>query len=49
MAGYDAASKYANIAGWMQRVKSYFNPYYDEGHVIVNKLIEKQNKTAAKL
>ncbi|KAI8437057.1 hypothetical protein MSG28_010426 [Choristoneura fumiferana] len=49
MAGYDASAKYANIAGWMQRVKSHFNPHYDEGHMIVNKLIEKQRKTAAKL
>ncbi|GBP82952.1 Glutathione S-transferase theta-3 [Eumeta japonica] len=53
MAGFDATLKYPNIAAWMQRVKAYFNPYYEEGHVIVNKIIknneEKQKQAKSKL
>uniref|UniRef100_A0A0K8TV27 Glutathione-S-transferase n=1 Tax=Epiphyas postvittana TaxID=65032 RepID=A0A0K8TV27_EPIPO len=49
MAGYDPSAKYANISEWIKRVRSHFNPHYDQGHVIVNKVIEKNNKTAAKL
>ncbi|XP_053609284.1 glutathione S-transferase theta-1 [Plodia interpunctella] len=49
MAGYDPREKFSNIAEWYERVRSHFNPHYDEAHVIVNKVIAKNNKTNAKL
>ncbi|XP_059052291.1 glutathione S-transferase theta-1 [Achroia grisella] len=49
MAGYDPREKYPAINEWYQKVRNYFNPYYDEAHVIVNKIIAKQPKVAAKL
>ncbi|XP_013194289.1 glutathione S-transferase theta-1 [Amyelois transitella] len=49
MAGYDPKKKYSNIATWYEKVRDHFNPYYDEAHVILNKVVAKQAKTAAKL
>ncbi|XP_063383720.1 glutathione S-transferase theta-1-like [Cydia fagiglandana] len=49
MAGYDANAKYSNIADWMRRVREYFNPHYDEGHVILNKIVRNKSKMAPKL
>ncbi|KAM3965359.1 glutathione S-transferase theta 1 [Aphomia sociella] len=49
MSGYDPKEKFTIISEWHQKVRNYFNPYYDEGHVILNKIAAKHNKTAAKL
>lgn len=49
MAGYDPREKFPVINEWYQKVRNHFNPYYDEAHVIVNKVIAKQAKLASKL
>ncbi|CAK1551269.1 unnamed protein product [Leptosia nina] len=41
MAGFDPAEKYPNIATWWPKVRQHFNPYYDEAHVILNKIVKK--------
>lgn len=48
MAGFDPA-KYKNIATWWKKVREHFNPYYDEGHIVVNKIIKKQSKVLSKV
>ncbi|CAB3227216.1 unnamed protein product [Arctia plantaginis] len=48
MAGYDPA-KFKNISVWWSKVRDHFNPYYDEGHVIINKVIKKQSKVVSKV
>nr|UYI58579.1 glutathione S-transferase 8 [Grapholita molesta] len=49
MAGYDPGAKYPNIAEWIQRVRGHFAPYYEEGHVILNKIVKNKSKMAPKL
>ncbi|XP_026327827.1 glutathione S-transferase theta-1-like [Hyposmocoma kahamanoa] len=49
MAGYDPTEKYPNIAKWLPMVREYFNPHYQEAHVILNKVVAKQQKQTAKL
>lgn len=49
MAGYYPEENFQNIATWWKKVRDYFNPHYDEAHVIVNKVINKQKKTASKI
>lgn len=44
MAGYDAAKHFDNIAVWWDKVRKHFNPYYEEAHVTLNKIINKQEK-----
>lgn len=44
MSGYDPSENYKNIKVWWKKVREHFNPYYDEGHVIVNKIIKKNSK-----
>ncbi|XP_022126842.2 glutathione S-transferase theta-1 [Pieris rapae] len=41
MAGFEPAAHYPNIAKWWPKVKQYYNPYYDEAHVILNKIVQK--------
>ncbi|CAG4971131.1 unnamed protein product [Colias eurytheme] len=43
MAGFDPAEKFPNIAAWWPKVKQHFNPYYDEAHVILNKIVKKNS------
>lgn len=49
MAGYFPEDNFDNIAKWQKKVRTYFNPHYDEGHVIVNKILDKQKKTVSKI
>ncbi|PZC85733.1 hypothetical protein B5X24_HaOG200251 [Helicoverpa armigera] len=49
MSGYDPCENFENIAVWFKKVREHFNPYYDEGHVIVNKIIKKNSKVASKV
>lgn len=44
MAGYDPMKQYNRIGEWMSHVQDYFNPFYGEGHAIVNKVIKKSAK-----
>ena len=46
MAGYDVCEGRPLLTAWLQRVREAFQPYYDEGHVIVNKIREKQGAKA---
>ncbi|VVC90813.1 unnamed protein product [Leptidea sinapis] len=47
MSGFDPALKYKNIAAWWVKVRQHFSPYYEEAHIILNKIVQKNN--AAKL
>ncbi|XP_045773143.1 glutathione S-transferase theta-1-like [Maniola jurtina] len=47
-AGYDPAENFKDISTWWKKVRTHFNPYYDEAHVVINNLTQK-NKLAAKL
>lgn len=51
MAGYNAMEKFDNIGEWMTRVRDYFNPHYEEAHVILNKIVKKnqQAKVSSKI
>nr|XP_026486575.1 glutathione S-transferase theta-1-like [Vanessa tameamea] len=49
MAGYNPADHFEGISKWSKKVQEYFNPHYDEAHVILNKIVNKQAKSAAKL
>ncbi|XP_046966199.1 glutathione S-transferase theta-1-like [Vanessa cardui] len=48
MAGYNPADHFEGISKWSKKVQEYFNPHYDEAHVILNKVVNKA-KSAAKL
>jgi glutathione S-transferase len=41
MAGYETFKDRPRLTEWYERVKELTNPYYDEAHVIVNKVIQK--------
>ncbi|XP_038220748.1 glutathione S-transferase theta-1-like [Zerene cesonia] len=43
MAGIDPAERFPNIAAWWPKVRQHFNPYYDEAHVILNKIVNKNS------
>ncbi|XP_052741376.1 glutathione S-transferase theta-1 [Bicyclus anynana] len=47
-AGYDPADSFEGMSSWWKAVQEYFSPYYNEAHVIIKKVAEK-NKLAAKL
>lgn len=50
MVGFDPKEGRPKMAAWMERVRSGLSPHYDDGHVIVNKVIAKYGaKYAAKL
>ncbi|XP_050350705.1 glutathione S-transferase theta-1 [Nymphalis io] len=49
MAGYNPADNFDGISKWWKKVRDHFNPHYDEAHVILNKIVSKQTKSAAKL
>lgn len=49
MSGYDPSENFKNIQVWWKKVREHFNPYYDEGHVIVNKIIRKNAQVASKI
>ncbi|XP_014360250.2 glutathione S-transferase theta-1 [Papilio machaon] len=46
MAGFDAKDKFPNIATWWTKVRQNFNPHYDEAHIILNKIVQKQQKAS---
>lgn len=41
LAGYSPFEGRPRLAAWYERVKKESNPYYDEAHSIINKMIEK--------
>ena len=42
---YDPCEGRPNMKAWMERVKNETNPYYDEAHSILNKMVAyKANK-----
>lgn len=49
MTGFDPSENHKNIAVWWKKVREHFNPIYDEGHVIINKIIKKNQKVASKI
>lgn len=49
MAGYEPTKGRPVLNNWLERVKNETHPYYEEAHVIVNKIVAKQNKAQAKL
>ncbi|CAK9795865.1 Glutathione S-transferase theta-1 [Anthophora quadrimaculata] len=48
IAGYNPCEGRPYIASWMERVAHETNPYYQEAHVILNKLVDKQKQNALK-
>ncbi|CAK9820521.1 Glutathione S-transferase theta-1 [Anthophora plagiata] len=48
IAGYNPCEGRPNIALWMERVARKTSPYYQEAHVILNKLVDKQKQNALK-
>nr|AWX68893.1 glutathione S-transferase theta 1 [Heortia vitessoides] len=48
LADFNPMQEFPAIGAWAQKVRAYFNPHYDEAHVIVNKIVDKR-KLAAKL
>ncbi|KAJ0176459.1 hypothetical protein K1T71_007638 [Dendrolimus kikuchii] len=49
MAGYFPEENFQNIEIWWKKVRDYFNPHYDEAHVILTKIVNKQKKTVSKI
>ncbi|OWR46701.1 glutathione S-transferase theta 1 [Danaus plexippus plexippus] len=49
MAGYNPAERFLRIGSWWKNVREHFSPYYDEGHVILNKIVNKQKQQSSKL
>lgn len=43
--GVDVYEGRPKVRQWHERVRSFLNPYYDEAHVTINKVIEKQRKS----
>lgn len=41
IAGYDARAEYPKIAAWMEKVCQDLDPYYNEAHLILNKMAMK--------
>lgn len=41
IAGYNPFEGRPKLAAWYERVKKESNPFYDEAHSIINKMIEK--------
>lgn len=44
--GVDVYEGRPRLKRWHQRVRNFLNPYYDEAHVTINKVIEKQGRVA---
>ncbi|XP_041979627.1 glutathione S-transferase theta-1 [Aricia agestis] len=42
MAGFDPFDKYDVVRAWYDKVRAHFSPYYEEGHVVLNKVVKKQ-------
>lgn len=49
MANYDPFQGRPKLNAWYQRVKEITNPYYDEAHQIINKIVSNNNKKKPKL
>ena len=45
MAWYDPFDGRPRLKGWYDRVRDATNPFYDEAHVVVKKVIEKNGKS----
>ncbi|CAK9829853.1 Glutathione S-transferase theta-1 [Anthophora retusa] len=48
IAGYNPCEGRPCIASWMERVAHETSPYYQEAHIILNKLVDKQKQNALK-
>lgn len=46
MADYDPFEGRPRLTAWYQRVKQQTNPFYDEAHVILNKIVKSNNKNS---
>lgn len=46
MAGFDYTDNYPNIVTWWAKVRQYFDPHYYDAHVILNKIVLKQQKNS---
>lgn len=44
IAGYHARDHFPKIKSWIEQVRNECNPYYDEAHVFLNKLVKIANK-----
>lgn len=44
MSDYDFKKNRPVLSAWIERVRDATNPYYDEAHVIVNKIYKKRSK-----
>lgn len=42
ISGFDPTLNRPNLAEWLKLVRQLTNPFYDEAHVILNKLREKE-------
>lgn len=49
MAGFDPTEGRPILKKWLERVREETKPYYEEAHVILNKIVAKGNKTMNKL
>lgn len=52
IAGYDPRDGRPKLSAWLERVRNDMNPYYDEAHVMVNRLAQKyeaEEKQQAKI
>lgn len=49
MAGYDPREGRPNLSAWMERVKKATSPFYEEAHVRLNKLTDKNEQQLSKL
>lgn len=44
MTGYDPTKGRPVLSEWLERVKKETHPYYEEAHIIINKIAAKWNK-----
>lgn len=49
MADFDPFEGRPRLSSWYKRVKEVTNPFYDEAHVILNKVVSGNNKSKPKL
>lgn len=49
MAGFDPTEGRPVLKQWLERVKTETQPYYDEAHAIINKIVAKASERNSKL
>lgn len=49
MTAYNVRERYSKIAAWLERVKTFCNPHYDDAHKVVYKIMAKNQSMKAKL